>query len=79
MRLSVYLSQEKLSPAAFGALRSPATHRSTIRQWAEGSRFPKDPSDLAWVESVTGGKVTPADFVAHALELRAAKGAEAAE
>jgi hypothetical protein len=70
MRLAAYLAHKNLRHGAFGRLFTPPLPRSTVRQWALGERFPSDPLDLRRIEDMTGGVVTSADFVAHAVELR---------
>lgn len=73
MRLAAYLVKKKLTYAAFGRLRDPAVPRVTVRQWALGQRFPTDPADLLWLGTITNGRVTAADFVSHAMEVREQK------
>lgn len=71
MRLQAYLDGENIGYADFGKLRDPVIPRVSVRQWARGDRFPKDPAILDWIATATGYQVTAADFVAHAMEKRA--------
>lgn len=60
MRFAAWLSKEDLSDAAFAARCNRS--REAIRRWRTGERLP-DADDQRLVFDLTGGEVTPNDWI----------------
>lgn len=60
MKLQTYLENHKLSHADFAALLGVSEFG--VRKWAREERMPRRKA-LRRIQEVTGGQVTPADFV----------------
>ena len=60
MKLGAYLTERKLSAAAFG--REVNASRSAVGRWVSGARFPEQGSLKAIIRA-TGGRVTADDFL----------------
>ena len=60
MKLAIYLQTKNMSDAEFGRLID--TGRQTVWRYKTGERFPTNRM-LVKIFKVTGGKVTPNDFM----------------
>lgn len=60
MKLSDFLSEHKLSHAEFG--RKIERSAAAVSRYVSGSRIPR-PDDMVKIIDVTGGAVTPNDFL----------------
>ena len=60
MKLDRYLKRKKMTPEAFAALIE--VHPTTVYRFIQGLSFPKS-GNLKKIAEVTGGSVTPNDFV----------------
>lgn len=59
MKLSSYLEQQKLTPAAFG--KKIRVSRQAVDRYIAGQRIPQ-PKVMKRIAAVTDGVVTPNDF-----------------
>lgn len=60
MTLSDFLAEEQLTHAEFG--RIIQTTQAAVSRYTNGSRIPR-PAVMARIQAVTGGRVTPNDFI----------------
>lgn len=75
MTLSDFLTEAQLTHAEFG--RKIQTTQATVSRYANGSRVPR-PAVMARIQAVTGGRVTPNDFIPFKPKLPDAAREEAA-
>ena len=61
MNLPAFRESRRLSAAEFG--RRAGVAHSTVLRWEDGSTFPSRRA-LARIAEITGGEVTPNDFMA---------------
>jgi len=61
MKLTQYLTDQKISPAQFGELMGGVSE-SGVRKWMYGERVPR-PDQMRKIADLTGGLVEPNDFV----------------
>jgi DNA-binding transcriptional regulator YdaS (Cro superfamily) len=71
MRLKEWLtSRERRRENVADVAHQLGVARSTLYEWAGGKRMPP-PQKMREIEALTGGSVTPQDFLHHALERAA--------
>jgi transcriptional regulator with XRE-family HTH domain len=63
MKLATYLEKHGLTEPEFA--KAVGQSEFAVRKWLNGSRFPRR-DNLLEIERVTGGKVTPNDFLSGA-------------
>jgi DNA-binding transcriptional regulator YdaS (Cro superfamily) len=68
MLIADFLKLTSTSPDAFA--QQLGVHSETVRTWVKGLRTPR-PGMVKRIGKVTGGKVTPADCMAPAMEKAA--------
>lgn len=61
MKLTQYLTDQKISPSQFGELMGGVSE-SGVRKWMYGERVPR-PDQMRKIADLTGGLVEPNDFV----------------
>lgn len=76
MDLATYLSTTKGSVESFSQ-RLDGTSPRTIKKWVSGERTPR-PEQQQRISEVTGGAVTPTDFIRVRLDWEARQRAKAA-